>query len=237
MSHLMKYNGISSADYGLHLSGEDTWRKPSPEFERTAVPGRNGDLIVSNRRYSNVDITYHAGIYHNFDQNYTAYINAILAEPGYHRLEDSYPPDVYRMAVIEHSFEPEMSTLNHHGMIAIKFNCKPQTFLRSGDQKLTFTGTGTIFNPTMFTAKPLLRIFGKGTVDIGDESITVLSNDSYTDVDCESEEAYMDDAASPRNNLVRVSGDDFPVLPPGQTHIRLSGGIQKLEVIPRWWKL
>jgi phage-related protein len=122
-------------------------------------------------------------------------------------------------------------------MIAIKFNCKPQTFLRSGDQKLTFTGTGTIFNPTMFTAKPLLRIFGKGTVDIGDESITVLSNDSYTDVDCESEEAYMDDAASPRNNLVRVSGDDFPVLPPGQTHIRLSGGIQKLEVIPRWWKL
>lgn len=152
-------------------------------------------------------------------------------------MEDSYHPDVYRLAVIESCFEPEMSTLNHHGQVAIKFNCKPQTFLRSGDQKLTYTGNGTIFNPTKFTAQPLLRIFGKGTVDIGSESITVLSNDSYTDVDCESEEAYMDDASYPRNNLVEVSGDDFPVLPPGLTNIRLSGGIKKLEIIPRWWKL
>ena len=119
--------------------------------------------------------------------------------------------------MIESCFEPEMSTLNHHGQVAIKFNCKPQTFLRSGDQKLTY--------------------IGKGTVDIGSESITVLSNDSYTDVDCESEEAYMDDASYPRNNLVEVSGDDFPVLPPGLTNIRLSGGIKKLEIIPRWWKL
>lgn len=237
MSHLMKYNGVSSADYGIRLSGEDTWRKPFPEIERTAVPGRNGDLVASNQRYSNVDIIYRAGIYHNFDQNYTGYINAVLAEPGYHRLEDSYHPDVYRLAVIESSFEPEMTALNHQGQFQIKFNCKPQTFLRSGDQKLTFNGAGTIFNPTRFTAKPLLRVYGTGTVEIGNEIITVLSQDSYTDIDCESEEAYMDTAASPRNSLVEVSGDDFPVLPAGETRIRLGGGIRSLEIIPRWWKL
>ena len=49
--HQFIYNGRSSADFGLILSGEDTWKKAVPELERTAIPGRNGDLLLSNRRY------------------------------------------------------------------------------------------------------------------------------------------------------------------------------------------
>lgn len=237
MMHLFKYNGKSTLDFGIHLSGEDTWRKPSPDLERTAVPGRNGDLIASNRRYKNVDISYKAGIVHDFDQNYNGFINYVLASPGYHRLEDSYHPDVYRMAVIETDFAPEMTAYNNEGQFNIKFNCKPQTFLKSGDQELEFTGDSVIFNPTMFDAKPLLRVYGNGVVHIGDEVITVLSIDSYTDIDCESEEAYMGSAELPRNHMVKVSGDDFPVLPPGQTKIHLGAGVSKLVIIPRWWRL
>lgn len=237
MMHLFKYNGRSTLDFGIRVSGEDTWRKPSPDLERTSVPGRNGDLIASNRRYNNVDIKYKVGILHDFDQNYTGFANFLLSDPGYHRLEDSYHPDVYRMAVFESDFAPDMAALNQQGQFTITFNCKPQTFLKSGDQILTFTEESTIFNPTPFTAKPLLRVYGTGTVEIGDEILTVTSTDSYTDVDCESEEAYMDTAADSRNDKVMVSGDDFPVLPAGSTRIRLGGGIKKIEMKPRWWKL
>ena len=145
MTHLFKYNGRSSQDFGIRLSGEDTWRKPSPDLERTAVPGRNGDLIASNRRYNNVDISYKAGIIHDFASNYNGFINHVLSEPGYHRLEDSYHPDVYRMAVVETDFEPEMTAFNNHGQFKVCFNCKPQTFLRSGDQELVFTSDSIIF--------------------------------------------------------------------------------------------
>ena len=237
MTHLFKYYEKSTQDFGIRLSGEDTWKKPAPDIERTAVPGRNGDLIASNRRYKNVDITYKAGIVHDFDRNYNGFINFMLSNPGYHRLEDSYHPDVYRMAVAEADFAPSMTAYNQHGQFNIKFNCKPQTFLKSGDQELEFIEDGVIFNPTMFDAKPLIRVYGKGKVHIGDEIITVLSVDSYTDIDCEIEEAYMDNAASPRNNKVEVSGDDFPVLPPGQTQIHLGAGVSRLVIKPRWWRL
>ena len=237
MTHLFKYNGRSTQDFGIRLSGEDTWKKPSPDLERTAVPGRNGDLIASNRRYNNVAIAYKAGIVFDFDRNYNGFINFMLSDPGYHRLEDSYHPDVYRMAVVETDFAPSMTAYNQQGQFNIQFNCKPPTFLKSGDQELTFTKDGVIFNPTMFEAKPLLRVYGTGNVHIGDEVVSVLSQDSYTDIDCESEEAYMDNALSPRNNLVQVSGDDFPVLPPGETKIHIGGGVSKLVIIPRWWRL
>ena len=72
--HQFIYNGRSSADSGLILSGEDTWKKAVPELERTAIPGRNGDLLLSNRRYGNVSLTYHIGIQRAFPEKYSAVV-------------------------------------------------------------------------------------------------------------------------------------------------------------------
>ena len=55
--HQFIYNGQSSWDLGLVLSGEDTWVTPVPELEHISVPGRSGDLLLSNRRYGNVELT------------------------------------------------------------------------------------------------------------------------------------------------------------------------------------
>ena len=84
--HKFLYNGKSSEDFGLILSGEDTWGRSMPDVERMQIPGRNGDLLLSNKRYDNVTITYHVGIRSNFRVNYTAFMNFLLNHPGYHRL-------------------------------------------------------------------------------------------------------------------------------------------------------
>lgn len=235
--HLFVYNGKSSMEFGATVSGEDTWKKPSPDLELTSVPGRNGDLITSNKRYSNIVIPYQVGITKDFDRNYTQLLNFLLSDPSYHRLEDSYHPDVYRMAVMDSSIEPSLTRLNREGQFKLSFSCKPQMFLKSGERKQTYTLNGVIYNPTLFNAKPLLRVYGEGQLTVGEDTVTILHCDGYTDIDCETEDAYKDSGEHNCNSYITLSGDDFPVIHPGNCGIKLGTGITKVEVIPRWWML
>ena len=233
--HRFIYNGRSSADFNLVLSGEDTWKKPMPDVERMEIPGRNGDLILSNNRYGNVPVTYHVGIKRNFDQNFTAFMNFLLKEAGYHRLEDSYHPEYYRMAVLDKEVSPQMGFQNYSGSFDLSFSCMPQQYLKSGERLQTLTGSGTVFNPTMYDARPLLRIYGAGRLLIGDDQVTITENDSYIDLDCELEDAFRD--TENLNSCLELESNDFPVLPPGNTSITFGTGITKVELIPRWWCL
>ncbi len=237
MKHLLTLNGRSMRDFALIISGEDSWKKPTPDVERLSIPGRNGDLVFSNHRYENVEIKYHAGITKDFDQNFTALSNFLLSLTGYQRLEDSYHPDVYRMALLESALTPETTAKNREGQVDLVFSCKPQMFLKSGEQTTTFTKAGSIYNPTMFDSKPLLRIYGTGQVGIGEETVVITTADGYTDIDCDIEEAYKDTAAINCNGNIELSSDDFPVLSPGANKITMTSGITKIEIIPRWWKI
>lgn len=237
MRHILTYNGKSTLDFGVHISGEDTWRSAAPDLERTSIPGRSGDLVSFNKRYKNVEINYHMGIIRDFDQNYSGFVNFILSNPGYHRLEDSYHPEVYRLAVMESDFDPEMSVLNRQGQFDVKFSCKPQTYLKSGEKPKEFTASGSIYNPTMFDALPLMRIYGEGELEIGLETIRVKRVDNYIDIDCELEDAYKEFAGNNRNKFIELSSDSFPSLPPGETRITLGSGITKVIITPRWWQL
>lgn len=133
MRHEFVYNGMRSSDYGLIVSGEDTWKRPQPDVTRIAVPGRNGDLIQLGNRYQNVDITYHCGIERNLKKNFDAFNAALLSDVGYHRLEDTYHPECYRMGVFESALDPDLRERAIHGEVDITFNCKPQRFLKSGE--------------------------------------------------------------------------------------------------------
>lgn len=233
--HKFLYNGRSSQDFSLILSGEDVWKKAVPDLERTEIPGRNGDLLLSNQRYKNVELTYHVGIPKDFSENYTAFTNFLLKDPGYHRLEDSYHPDYYRMAVMEAEVSPQMGVLNQSGTFDVKFSCKPQQYLKSGERMQELTGSGTIFNPTLYDARPLLRIYGQGKILIGEETVTLTVCDGYTDLDCELEDAFKDQEN--KNGYLILSSGDFPVLKPGFNSIIFGSGISKIELIPRWWCL
>ena len=92
--HLFAYNGKSSQEFMVNISGGDTWRKPAPIMETITVPGRNGQILNFTGSYENVDVPYHCGIGGDFDARYTAFINWLLSSPGYHQLEGSYHPDI-----------------------------------------------------------------------------------------------------------------------------------------------
>ena len=234
--HIFVYNGRSSADFGLAISGEDTWKKPAPDIELVQVPGRNGDLLVNNNRFLNADIVYHVGVRQGFDTKFQAFINFLMNSPGYHRLEDSYHPDYYRMAAAGSAVEPSMFAYNHGGTFDLVFTCKPQMFLKAGEKVRAFTAAGTILNPTLFDARPLIRVYGSGALGVGSETLTITDNtNNYIDIDCDMQDAYRGSANM--NAKVTLSSGEFPVLHPGSTGITLGSGITKVEITPRWWCL
>ena len=226
---------MSSRDLGLILSGEDTWVTPVPEFEHIAVPGRSGDLLLSNCRFTNVDVTYHCGIPRFFAQTYSVLMNFLLSDPGYHRLEDSYHPEVYRLAVMESEVSPRMGALNHSGTFDLTFSCKPQQYLKSGERTTVFVSNGSLYNPTRFDAAPFLRVYGTGQIGVGEETVMITSNPDYIDLDCETEDAFC--GATNMNGAITLSSGDFPSLKPGSNGIVLGNGITRLEITPRWWRL
>lgn len=235
MRNYLIFDGNDSRDFGVYISGSGAFTAPSRGYNMIDVPGRNGSLSGYDHRLETVEITYPAFMYADFRENFRGFRSALLAGIGFCRLEDSYHPDEYRKAVFEQGLSPEMLPNNSAGTFDITFTCQPQRWLKSGENVTMFTEDGTITNPTPFSAAPLLRVYGTGVLGIGDESITIIRADEYTDIDCDIMDAYK--GTVNRNAYVQVSGADFPTLAPGKTGISLGTGITKVEITPRWWML
>ena len=52
------YNGRSSAEFGLHIEKKDVFSTPEYDAKFISIPGRSGDIINPNRRFSNIKVTY-----------------------------------------------------------------------------------------------------------------------------------------------------------------------------------
>lgn len=225
--------GTDSRDFGVYINGQGTFNAPSRSYDFISIPGRNGDLIGTEKRLDNVELTYHAFIYHNFEQNIEDFRSFLLSLIGYQRLTDSYHADEFRLVAYEGPFEADVVAMNNAGEFDVTFNCKPQRFLTSGEAVTTLTANGSITNPTRFNSQPLLRVYGKGVLGIGSQSITILSADTYTDIDCEMMDAYKGTAS--RNAYIQLSDYNFPTFAPGRNNIRLGSGITRVEITPRWF--
>ena len=162
-------------------------------------------------------------------------MNFLYSTPAYHRLEDSYHPEHFRYAVMESAIEPVMGQGNRNAVFDITFSCKPQMYLRSGEQVRIYTEDSVIFNPTDYPARPLLRAYGTGSIGIGSSTITITACDDYTDIDCEMMDAYKGGLNC--NSNIQLSSGEFPVLSPGVNGIRVGNGITRLEITPRWWEI
>ena len=241
--HEFVYNGMNSLDYGLHTSGEDTWKRPQPDITRIQVPGRNGDLIQLGNRYQNVEITYKCGIIEDLKINFDAFNARLLTDPGYHRLEDSYHPEYYRMAVFESALDPDVKSRAVHGEVKITFNCKPQLYLKSGEVERTVTDGGIMYNPTMYNSLPLIRFHlqnaqSGGSITIGGRTLSIQEDPNVSGdymVDCEKQDIYDYSTKVNKNDLFTLSDGEFFELTPGRNVIYCVGVSGGLRITPNWW--
>ena len=232
MRNWLTFDGVSTKDFGVYINGAQTYDAPARSREVISVPGRNGDLIIDNGRYENTEVTSHAFIYRDFEVNVEGFRNLLLSRTSYKRLEDTYHPQEFRLGIYNGNFSADVVEWLEAGEFDLTFNCKPQRFLKSGEDALTFTSGGSVLNETMQTAKPLLRVYGTGTFSIGGATMTISSANVYTDIDCD----LMDAFKGTTNCNGNISGT-FAALAPGDNAITLGSGITKIEITPRWWVL
>ena len=228
------FNGINLADFGIVLNGAGTHSAPQRDVSTVNVPGRNGDISFDNGAFFNVLVTYHAGVRKPTAKNLEDLRNYLSSLSGYQRLEDTYHPHEFRKGIYVGGFNPEVSVKGKIAEVDLQFNCKPQRFLKSGEDQIEITSSGTkIYNPTLMPAKPLLRVYGTGTVTIGNQTITISSANVYTDIDCDIMDAFKG-STNCNGNIVLSSGSFFE-LRPGENRITFSSGISKVIITPRWW--
>lgn len=227
------YDNKSLADFGLYISGHGTFNAPARRVSYVSVPGRNGNLTLDEGAYENIEVTYVSYIPEGMKLNTEGLRNFLMTKAGYRRLEDTYHPDEYRLGRYVQGLEVEPSQMHVAATFSLVFDCKPQRFLKEGELAIEVTNGSILFNPEDMTALPLIRAYGAGTFNINGYAGTIGSGAAYTDIDCESQEAYMG-TVSRNSDLTLVNG--FPKLTPGDNNITFSG-FSKVEITPRWWRL
>ena len=246
------YNGINSREYGVFISGTGVYDAPQRDIETVAVPGRNGEVIFDNGRFMDIDVIYPCYIPRGFEQKFQEFKAAIMADTGFHKLEDTYNPEYFREGYVVGPITPETGPLNRSGKFDLTFRCKPQRYLVSGQRTVNFTTTGDIINPTRYPARPLIQISGakngSGMLDFtnGKNNYNVLFNDNVTGtmyLDSETGNAYYENTSGgsvrrvPLNNKILTQPSGFPQLLGGTTRIAISGDVTRIAVLPRWWQV
>jgi len=155
------YNGKSSVDLGVIVNKLPVIRKPKRKGSTTSIPGRSGALAREEGGFENYVQPYEISI--TDTQRGISAVSGDLAAwllntRGYIRLEDSFDPDVYRLARFAGPFDIE-PLMEDDGKAVIEFDCQPQRYLRSGEKEIELTEElTTLFNPTAFAASPLIRV-------------------------------------------------------------------------------
>lgn len=240
------FDGINSLDKGVYITGEAVYNAPERVVEMIEIPGKNGALAIDQGRFTNIEVTYPAGAYAKSQADFAEKIreirNILASRYTYKRIEDEYNPDEYRLGLYKSGLDVAAVAYQIAGEFKITFDCKPQRFLKSGEEPQTFTNSDSITNPTDFASRPLLVVTGAGQLVIGAHVIEISNGSGANQViyiDCESQEAweFVGGAMVARNDYIQIAGREFPTLEAEENIITLGSGITKVEITPRWWRI
>lgn len=233
----LTFDGENSLNYGVYITGEAVYNAPERSIDMVVIPGRNGTLALDQGRFENIEVAYPAGAFGStqaeFSSNISSFRNALVSRYKYVQIEDEYNSDEFRMGIYRSGLEVDPVSMGRAGEFDIVFDCKPQRFLKSGQNVYTRTVSGSISNPTLFEAKPLLVVTGTGNLTVNGVQIAI--SESPTTIDCEAMEAY--NGTTSRNSDIVLTPNRFPALKPGNNTITLGSGITKVEITPRWWRI
>ena len=235
---MILWAGTSNKDVGMVVEHYPSVILPRRKQEIQSVPGRNGDIILTQEAYN------------NYEQSYSVFLDAkvkgglqrvipkisdwLLGHSGYQRLEDSYFPDVYRMAYYTGGIE-FVSYFNEYGVGTLTFNCAPEKYFKMGERPIEITNGQIISNPTLFPAKPLVTVrgSGSGTISFGSNSLTISNIGGSVTIDVKDHVAY--NGSTNRNSTITGHYEDMTLS--GKMIISWTGGVTGITMIPRWWTI
>ena len=233
-------DGIDARSAGIQLQAPIEFSEAVPVVEAQTIPGRNGDLIWETGSYENRSGSASCFcLQKDVEKAVSSAGRFLMGKKGYRRLETSDDPDHYWMARVENSPQIDMR-LRTLAPFEIGFDCKPQRFVKAGENSVVFTEGVSLFNPYGQVALPLIFLNGSigagssGWFKIGDCKVDIwwLDNDGLY-LDSDTQNAYNKNG----NHNLNINAPNFPVLNNGENQISWSSNISSVEIIPRWWEL
>lgn len=239
MSHYFSFGDCSTLDFDMHIEKLPTIKGPTRKRTTEPVPGRNGNLHYDEDAFSNYTQSYECyfhGKVPTAEQTH-AIREWLTASGGYLRLEDTYDPTHFRMASFVGPLDVD-NYFNKYGRCKISFDCAPQSFLKTGENPILMEQIGVVHNPTKKVSLPIIKLTGYGTggVIIGTKHVEIKSIGGTLYLDCETENAYTFFDGEMTDQNKNIYAKYFPRLDPGDNSVTWYGGIQKVEIIPRWWE-
>lgn len=234
MSITVIYDGQDLSDFGFAFEkavDETSYNS----YDEYYIPGREGALHIENGSTKNVKREYDLAIIGPNMQNKLDNLTSfLLSRKGYKRLEDSLHPNEYYDAIFKTSISPTIPRDRQKGIAVIEFERKPQRWLKSGEDAIEVEDGDELENPTLFESLPLIRCYGAGTLNIGNQYITISANSyEYIDIDCQLMDARHE--MTNCNSYVTFSTDGFITLKAGTNGIEITG-FTKVEITPRWFR-
>ena len=268
LNHLI-YDSVDSSSFGVFISGEGAFDAPARRGEMISIPGRNGSLFMDEGVFENITVEYPAFIGTGYEALFREKLgdlrSALTSRGNYKRLEDTYHPEEFRLGVYRSGLEVDPKVITRAGNFTLKFDCKPQRYLKIGEDPIVLTAGALINNPTLFYARPLLKVVGNGKVRIEPYEFIVSGNDGEIWIDSEIMESYklvhtlydltdeeldviqdengvdieVSKEATPANMEAYIEFINYvyPQIKPGDVPVWISSGITELTIIPRWWCL
>ena len=249
-----KFGEHSTKDFDLVIQAPPTYNFPEKDVSVEHIPGRNGDLIIDNNCWKNTERTYSiASVFRpgtDFISNSERLIKWLTSTEGYHRLEDSYDPDVYRLG----SFKNSGSLTNYYDKataINVTFDCKPQRYLKNGEKSVEFSGSvATLENPTGYYSLPEITI--KNILPLENEVLlfTIQNDNKVTSVvsfnkirsandpyditlNSELQTAYSQQQGD-INSYINLNDLEFPILRKGVSILSINNYIQNKGIIEQY---
>lgn len=239
------FDGVSSADFNVIVDSAEVFGKPAVGLSTVNIPGRSGDLLIYDNRMENVNVSYQCHCDNRFRLRFDNLVMELASRRGYKRLEDSVYPGHFRRAYFQGPIGAKLLRTYRAGSFKVDFKADPRKFLKTGEMPEKYTANGTIYNPTRFTAEPLIYLYGtagsSGAFNIkSNQVINFKFPDSGTIiVDSEIGEAYDTDGTNLNNSVSFPASNTeqyFPKISPGENAVLL-WNVASVEIIPRWWQL
>lgn len=232
MKNYVIFKGVNSNTFSnLIISELPCISKPELRVETTEIDGKDGD-IIDELGYASYDKTLKIGLKSSED------IDKIIKYfSGSGNIVFSNEPDKYYKAYIYEQIDFERLLRFKEADITI--HVQPFKYLlNENDVVLNITNQTslTVNNQGLELAKPILKLYGSGTITISLNGLTAFTvtideDDDYIVIDSTEAEAYNDTELKNRN----MSGE-FPLLESGTNTISWTGTLTKIEVTPnsRW---
>lgn len=242
---MIEFNGIRSDERYLIVEHYPTRTFPKRKYTIQSIPGRSGDYVIDEGEDA----------FSNYDQKYTVFLDSkapglpqaarglaewLLGSTGYQRLEDSYDPDFYRMALYAGG-EEFLNYFNEYGRGTLTFNCAPKRFYKSGEREIAVTSGAKIYSPSPFRNHPIYKITGSGNCTITvhakngtTKAFTINSVSGTVTVYSEEHKALTSSNVSVNAN---VQSDYENLYMDSESYLTWNSAVSSVIIIPRWWTI